>query len=108
MHEAGHAESVLGLVILHGMTAHQDCSRLLHLVRTARQDISQNGRVKAVGESHDIQRHLRHTAHGVDIAQRVGRRDLSEHIGVIYNRGKEIHGLNHRHLIVYAVHRRII
>ena len=51
---------------------------------------------------------LRLGAHGVDVAQRVGRRDLAEHVRVVDDRREEIDRVDDRQVAPQAEHSRIV
>jgi len=53
---------------------------------------------------HDVQTQLRLAAHGVHIAQRIRRGDLTEEVRVVHNRGEEVDRLDDGNLVGDAVH----
>ena len=57
---------------------------------------------------HNVQGDLGGGAHGVNIADGIGRRDLPEHKRVIHNGREEIQRLHDRQIVADAVHRRVI
>ena len=61
-----------------------------------------------MGITFTFSRKTRLAAHSPDIAERVGCRDLSEHIGIIYDRSKEVHRLDHGNLIRNLIDSRVI
>ena len=108
MDKAGHAEAVFWFVVLDGMAAHQNGAGLLYLVRASGKDFPQHGRVEAVGEAHDVQGDFRLAAHGIHIAQCVGRRDLAEGVGVVHYGGEKVDGLYQCDLVGDFIDCRII
>jgi hypothetical protein len=48
------------------------------------------------------------SAHRVDVAQRIRRRDLAEDIGVIHNRREEIDGVHNRQIRPQAKYSRVV
>jgi hypothetical protein len=76
--------------------ANHGASRLHHLREAARENPLQNLQIGFLRKAHQSERRQRLSAHGVHIAERVGRRDLSERVRVIDNRREEVHGLHER------------
>ena len=60
------------------------------------------------GEADDIERGQRPTAHGINVAQSVRYRDLSESVRVVHDWREEVDGLHQRSLVVHPVHRRVV
>ena len=60
------------------------------------------------GKPDDVQRGDRVGAHRVDVAQRVGRGNLSEHVGVVHDRREEIDGVDDRQVRPQTKHSRIV
>ena len=104
MHEAGHGETVERLRALNGVAARDDRAGLIGLVVAAAQNIL-HGLLRHAGrETHDIKRELRLAAHGVYVAQRVRRGDLTEEIRIVHNGGEEVDRLDDGDLVGDAVH----
>ena len=74
-----------------------------HLFGTAAQDLPQHVQIHALGEADKIQCRFDLTAHGVDIAQGIGRGNLPKGIGVINHRREEIHRLHQGNVLGNAV-----
>lgn len=60
------------------------------------------------GHRHDVHCGDGFTAHGVDVGERIGGRDLPEKIGVIDNGREEIEGLNEGEVVGQTVDRSVI
>jgi hypothetical protein len=60
------------------------------------------------GEADDGQRRLRHAAHGVDVADGVGGRDLAERVGVVHAGREDIHSQDCRRIGRQQDHARIV
>ena len=90
------------------MAAAEHRSGLHHLFRTAPHDLAENIQILILRKADNIQRTDDLTAHGVHITQRIGCRDLSEHIGILQHRRKEIQRLHHSHIVTDTVDRRVI
>ena len=90
------------------MAAYKDCSGFFYLIRAPCQNISQYGRIQTIGKAYNIEGYRRLAAHSPDIAERVGCRNLSEHIGIIHDRSKEVHRLDHGNLIRNLIDSRVI
>ena len=62
----------------------------------------------ALGESHDVQCRFRLRAHRIDVAQCIGGGDLAERVGVVYDRGKEVDGIDDGEIGPKAKHSRVV
>ena len=60
------------------------------------------------GEADDRERRQRPAAHGVDVADGVGRRDLAEQIRVVHGRREHVHRLHERQVAVEQEHARVV
>jgi hypothetical protein len=103
VYQACHRQAVLHTGIGNGVPTHQHAPGFGHLFGTAAQDLPQHVQVHALGEADKIQCRFDLTAHGVDIAQGIGRSDLPEGIGVIDHRREEIHRLHQGNILGNAV-----
>ena len=90
------------------MPARKASARFGYLLGSAAQNFAQNVQIHALWEADKVQCSLHLAAHGIDVAQGVGRCDLAEGIGVVHHRRKKIHCLHQCHIICYAVYSRII
>ena len=91
------------------MAADHRAASLLHFGVPALQDSLQYlDALFSVGESHDGERRDGSATHGVNIAQRVGRCNLAEDVGIVHNGRKEIHGLNQRQIGRESIHSRVV
>ena len=79
---------------LDGVAAGDDAARLAGLVVAAPQNLPDGLGRQAVGHAQQIHGQLGLSAHGVHVAEGVGRRDLAKGIGIIHDGGKEIHRLD--------------
>ena len=109
MHGTHHRQSEFGRIIFDGVTTEHQCSRLHHLVVTTLQDGAKHiQRDFGRGEHHQVQHQQRRSAHRVDIAQRIGCRDLPKLIPTAAHWREEIGGENQGRLIVQPVHTGIV
>ena len=104
-----HAKTVDGLGVLDGVAAGNGDARLRRFLNTA----EQNGRHHlkrqlVLREAADRQRHQGGCAHGVDVAQRVGRRDRAIRVGVVDDGSEDVDGRHHREVVADAVSGRVI
>ena len=90
------------------MPACKASTRFGHLLGSAAQNFAQNVQIHALRKADKVQCSFHLAAHGIDIAQGVGRCDLAEGIGVIHHRREKIHCLYQRYIIGNAVYSRII
>ena len=91
------------------MPPDQGHAGLFYLVQPALYDLAEDLHIHLLErEGHEIHGCLGNTAHGIDVAEGVGGRDLSEPVWVIHDRRKEIHGLNDGDIIGHLVNAGII
>ena len=79
-----------------------------YLFGTAPQYFSQNIQIHGLRKTHDIQRRLHLTAHGVDITQSIRGRYLSEGIGIVHHGRKKVQSLYHSCIFTDPIDRRVI
>ena len=106
---AGDAEPVLRLDVLDGVAAEQDRARLGKLLAAAAQDGAGLLEIEVLGrDGQEVERRARPRAHGVQIAQRVGRRDLAELPGIVHDRRQHVHRLHQRQVVRQPVHTAVV
>ncbi len=99
-----HGVSKLDIVVADGVAADDGAIRFFHLVEAAADDLLENRRVAFFGEAYDGKCRNRFSAHGVNIAERIGGRDLAEGEGIVDDRREKIYGLNKRKLLADQIH----
>jgi len=72
--------------------------------KTTTNNLFEDFGIALVWKSHDGKRGNGLAAHGINIAQRICRRNLPEGMWVIHNRCKKVHGLDHGHFGVQQIH----
>ena len=88
--DAGDGQAILRLVVVHGMPSHDQHARLKSFVRTASEHAHKDVLGKVDREADDVERGHRPPAHGVDVAEGVGRGYLSERVGVVDDGREEV------------------
>lgn len=78
------------------MAADHRASGFHHLGKAAGKDLLQDVEIAFVGKADDSQRGQRPSAHGVNVAQGIGGRDLAKGERVVNDGREEIHGLDER------------
>ena len=96
MNHAGDGVAKLDLRIAHAVAADHRASGLHHLGEAAGKNLLQYVEIAFIGKADNGQRGHRASAHGVNVAQRVGGRDLAEGVWVVNDGREEIHGLDER------------
>ena len=76
---------------------------LLYLAVAALKDLLHDLEIEAGGEADKIHGDSRYAAHGIYIAEGVGRGYLAEGIWIIDDRRKEVDGLYHGEFVVYLI-----
>jgi hypothetical protein len=104
----GHGVAEFDLVIRHAVAAEDGAAGLVHLLRSAFEDFFQVPRILLGRPGQNGERGDGATAHGIDVAQRVGRGDGAVGVRVVHNRRKEIHGLHQGKLRRQLVHAGIV
>src|SRR5882762_4591638 len=97
MNDASDGVTKLNVIVSNRVAADDAAFRFSHLRKAAANYLFENLRIAFVGKTYNGKRGNGFTAHGVNITQRVRRRDLSESVWVIHNRRKEIDRLHHCH-----------
>ena len=104
MDESRDAQAVLWLVILNGVAARDDASGLDGFGMPTLQNGANVLFRQAVRHAQKVHREFRLAAHGVHVAQRVRRGDLTEEIRIVHNGGEEVDRLDDGDLVGDAVH----
>jgi hypothetical protein len=76
------------------VAANDGASGFDHLGKAASQDAFENFEIGFVGEADQGERGERASAHGVDVAERVGGGDLAEGVRIVDDGRKEVDGLH--------------
>ncbi len=108
MHGPDDGQTVLGLGILDRVAAGQDAAALSDGRRSTREDRRHRLARQVLRKGGDAQREEDATAHGVDVAHGVGRRDGSERGRVVHERREEVERTHDGKVIAQAIDRRII
>ena len=108
LHHADDGQAVLGLGVVHGVTADDHAAGFRGLVVASPQHVAQHVPGQVGREPHHVHRQQRLATHGVDIAEGVGRRDQAELVGVVGDGRKEIHRQDQRGLVIDAVDRGVV
>ena len=105
----GHREPVLRLVVLDRVAADEYRAGLADHVQAAAEDRRQDLRAELLErEGDDVQRRDGCAAHGVDVRERVGRRDPAEVVGIVDQRREEVDRLHERDVGGQPHHRGIV
>ena len=103
MHKSGHGQAVKRLRSVDRMSAGNDRSRLIGFLITATKNLLYGMGVHLLRNAHQIKRQLRLPSHGIDVAQRIGCRNLAVHKRIIHDRRKKVRRLHQGQLIVQPV-----
>ena len=109
MNIAQNSIAELRFLVLDRMAADDGYAGLGHLVDAALHDpFVDLVKIRACRKRRDVQGDQRLAAHGVDVGQRVGRRDRTEPVAIVHDRREEIRGQDHGNIVRDAVHARIV
>ena len=108
VHEAADRKPVNRLCSVNGMSAGDDGAGLIGLVVAAPQNFLDGLLLHAVGNAHDVEAELRLAAHGINIAEGIGRRDLPVKEGIVHNRRKKVRGLDQCPFLVQKINAGVI
>ena len=93
----GHGIAELDFAVAHGVAAEQRHARLAQGVHAAAEDRANGVGVEGVfGKGRNRERREGTSAHGVDVAQRIGGRNLPVEIGVVDDGREEVDRLHQR------------
>ncbi len=98
----------LDFLVLHRVPTQQRGASLSEDLQAATKDGREHCRVAVPRKRRHGQRRQRPPAHGVDVRQRIGRRDPAVRGGVVDNRREEIDGLHQRATFIQPVNPRIV
>ena len=90
------------------MAARDGAAGLNALVGAARQNLPRNLNAQAAGNAQQVHGVARTPAHGVDVRQRVCRRDLAKQERVVDHRREEVDGLNESQVFANTEDTRIV
>ena len=105
---ARHGKAVLGLLVVNGVPANDEHACFVGLLVPALQDAAQYRLVHVGRPAEDVHGQQRPSAHGVDVAQRVGHGDGPVPVGVVHDGGEEVHCLNEGQVPIHPVDRGVI
>ena len=108
MHSTGDRVAELDLVVRNAVPAQNHAAGFVDLLRTALQDLFEVIEIAIRGIRQQRKRGDRLAAHGVDIAQRIGRGDGAERVRIVDNGGEKIDGLHQGELRRQLVHAGIV
>jgi hypothetical protein len=102
-------EAILWFRVLNGVPTNDFDPRFARLVATTFQDLAQHLKWNLLcGKTDNVQREQRPAPHGIHVAERIGRRDLSVFVWGIHDRSDKVHRLDNGSLVVDAIGRSVI
>ena len=105
MNDAGDRHAVLDLFVDDAVAADDHRAALFDLIGAAFEDLAEDGDIHlALGKADDVHAGLGLAAHGVNIAQRVGRGNLAEEIGIVDDGREEVHRVDDRQVGAQTIH----
>src|SRR5580692_2281564 len=99
MNQTGDRIAKLNIVVANGMSADDGALRFVHLVQAAANDLLKNRGIAFVWKAHNRERGNWLSAHGVDIAERIGGGDLAKGKRIVDDWREKIHGLHNRETV---------
>jgi hypothetical protein len=105
---AGDGVAELDFVVGDAVAAQNGAAGLVHFLGAALEDGAQVVQVALGGVRQDGERRDGPPAHGVHVAQRVGRGDGAEGLGIVHDGREEVHGLHQGKLRRQLVHAGIV
>ena len=108
VHEPRHRQPINGLRPVDGVAAGDDGLGLIGLVIPAPQQLLHHVLGHGLRQAQDIQRQLGLPAHGVHIADGVGRGDLSIQERIVHNRREKVRGLHQGSVLVQIIHAGVV
>ena len=92
LHEARDCQAELGLVVVDGVAAGHDDARLAAPVGASGQDLAGHLQAQAVGKAQQVEREHGTPAHGPDVREGVGGRNLTKQVRVVHHGREEVRG----------------
>ena len=108
VHEPRHRQPINGLRPVDGVAAGDDGPGLIGLVIPAPQQLLHHVLGHGLRQAQDVQGQLGLPAHGVHIADGVGRGDLSIQEGIVHNRREKVRGLHQGRVLVQVIHAGVV
>ena len=108
MHDAGDRQPELRLLVLDRVPAGDRRAHRPHDLGSAAQDVGQQAGGQVGRESRQVEGEQHFAAHGVDVAQRVRRRDRAVLIRRVHDGREEVDRLDQRQLIAEPIHGRVV
>ena len=109
MDDPGDRHPVFQLLVDDGVTTDDDRSGCVRPLGAALENLAEHLDVEApFWKSDDVQGGDRVGTHRVDVAERVGRGNLSEHVGVVHDRREEVDGVDDGQVRAQTKHARIV
>src|ERR1700693_4543544 len=99
MNQASDRISELNIVVANGVSADDGALRFIHLVQAATNDLLENRGVAFFRKAHNRERGNWPSAHGIDIAERIGGGYLAKGKRIVDDWREKIHGLNNRETV---------
>lgn len=95
MNNTGYGQPVFKLIVFNGMTTHQQGPGLLNLGQPAFNNFPEYLVFHGLDRTgQDVHAQKWFSSHGIDIGQGIGSRDPAKGMGIVYNGGKKINGLD--------------
>src|SRR6202040_1446423 len=101
---SGHGVAKLDIVVADRVSADDCAIRLLHFVEAAADDLFENSGVAFFGKADDGKRGDGFATHRVNVAERVGGRDLAKGKRIVDDGCEKIHSLHQREVVVDQIH----
>src|ERR1035438_8036149 len=108
MDHAGYRVAKFCFLVADAVASHDCASGFDHLRQAAGQDALEDLDISLVGEADQSERGERLSAHGIDIAERIGGGDLAEDVWIVDDGGEEIHRLDERRLRRELIHASVV
>ncbi len=90
------------------MAADNAAACLVHLRETAAENLFENCGIALFRKAYDGKRRDWPAAHGIYVAERVGRGYLTEQKGIVHDRGEKIDGLHERYVFGNSVNSGVV
>ena len=105
MDHSGDCHAIFDFFIDDAVAADHNRAGLLDPLRPAFHDLAEDLDIHlALGKGDDVQRRFGLCSHRIDIAQRIGRGDLAEDVGVIHNGGEKINRIDDGQIRPKTIH----
>jgi hypothetical protein len=109
MNEPRHGKTELDFRIFNAVSSHKNGAGFMNLLQASPENLLQNVLVHGLdGKTHHVHGRNRPSSHGVDVAQRIGRRNAPEIVWIIDDGRDEVESLHQGQIVGQTINPRVV